>query len=107
MSKIEPAPVTPLAYSISEFCKAHGICTASYYALKKRGAGPREMRLPGNLIRISAEAVAEWRRRCENPSAADAEALARDAERRRERSRKAASKSVESPAHVSNRNRAA
>jgi hypothetical protein len=54
--------VTPAAYSIDQFCIAHGnICRASYYNMKKAGKGPREMRV-GSRVLISQEAAAEWRR---------------------------------------------
>jgi hypothetical protein len=54
--------LAPAAYSIDEFCFAHGkICRASYYNAKKAGKGPREMRV-GARVLISEEAAAEWRR---------------------------------------------
>jgi hypothetical protein len=95
----------PLAFRIREFCKAHGLSVASYYALKKLGLGPREMHLAGNMIRISAEAAAAWRKERENPKADEAKELARLAERRQQRSRRAAARAVASPDHVSNRRR--
>jgi hypothetical protein len=93
----------PTAPTIRGFCLRNKFSPATYYKIKRLGAGPRELRLPGNLIRITPAAEAEWRRRWENPAPADAEALACDAERRQERSRKAAKKAVESPKHVSRR----
>ena len=95
----------PLAFKIREFCKAHGLSVASYYMLKKLGLGPREMHLAGNMIRISAEAAAAWRKERENPKADEAKELARLAEQRQERSRKAAKRAIESPEHPANRGR--
>ena len=52
----------PIAvYSIGEFCVAHGISQAQYFAMKARGEGPREMRV-GRRRSVSVEAAAEWRR---------------------------------------------
>ena len=95
----------PLAFTIRGFCKVHGLSVASYYALKKLGLGPREMHLAGNLIRISAEAAAAWRKERENPKADEAKQLALLAEQRQERSRKAAKKAIQSPEHPANRGR--
>lgn len=50
-----------LAFSIDEFCKAYGICRASFYNLAKRGQAPAVMRVGARRL-ISAEAAAEWRR---------------------------------------------
>jgi hypothetical protein len=49
------------AYSIDEFCKAHGLSRSTYYNLKKLGLGPREMSVLTRKL-ISDEAAAEWRR---------------------------------------------
>jgi hypothetical protein len=95
----------PLAFTIREFCKAHGLGIASYYKLKRLGLGPREMLLAGNIIRISIEAAAEWRAARENPKAAEVKECARLAEQRQERSRKAAKRAIESPEHPANRGR--
>jgi hypothetical protein len=95
----------PLAFTIREFCKAHGLSIATYYKLKGLGLGPREMHLAGSLIRISTEAAAEWRAARENPKAVEIKEFARLAEQRQERSRKAAKKAIESPEHPANRGR--
>src|SRR5262245_23900614 len=95
----------PLAFTIREFCKAHGLCISSYYKLKRLGFAPREMHLAGNIIRISIEAAAEWRAARENPKAAEIDEFALLAEQRKERSRKAAKKAIESPEHPANRGR--
>lgn len=49
-----------LAFSISEFCKIHGISRSLYYALQRSGEGPDEMQLGGRKA-ISREAAARWR----------------------------------------------
>ena len=59
-------PPTPrLVLSISEFCKAHGISEGFFYKLKKRGNGPREMKVGARTL-ITFESAAEWRREREN-----------------------------------------
>jgi len=49
------------AFTIENFCKRHSMCRATFYNLKKRGEGPRLMRV-GSRSLISVEAAAEWRR---------------------------------------------
>jgi predicted DNA-binding transcriptional regulator AlpA len=92
----------PLAYTIREFCRAHGISVPTFYEFKKQGLGPTEMRM-GAVIRISREAAAAWRQARENPAKAEAEAATRSAEVLRNRARRAAKRAVESPKHVSRR----
>jgi hypothetical protein len=48
------------AYSIREFCVAHGISEPFYFRLKKLGLQPRETYV-GRRVIISVEAAAEWR----------------------------------------------
>ena len=52
------------AYSVAEFCAAHGISRATFYNLLKAGLGPRIMKL-GSRTLISTEAALEWRQRME------------------------------------------
>lgn len=53
------------AYSIDEFCEAHGpICRAFYYKLRAAGQGPVEMRV-GTRRLISDESAAAWRKQME------------------------------------------
>lgn len=49
------------AYSIQEFCDAHGFSIAMYYVLRKQNQTPREMRV-GRHCMIFKEAAADWRR---------------------------------------------
>ena len=56
------------AFTVAEFCTAHGISRSLYYELKRAGLGPVEMRLR-NRRAISVEAAAAWRkaREAEHP----------------------------------------
>ncbi|PSO30123.1 hypothetical protein [Bradyrhizobium sp. MOS002] len=56
------------AYSIPEFCAAHGISEVLYYRLGRAGLGPRIMKV-GSRTLISIEACAEWRRERETIAA--------------------------------------
>lgn len=53
------------AFSVAEFCDAHGFTKVLFYKLMKLGRGPRIMKV-GNRTLISAEAAADWRRAMEN-----------------------------------------
>ena len=66
------------AYSIPEFCEAHGFCRASYYNLPAEDR-PREMEI-GKLKRITRDAAADWRCRMEEKAAALVAAKAEDEE---------------------------
>ncbi len=57
------------AFTIDEFCRAHGFSRAHYFNLQKLGMGPRVMRV-GSRVLVSREAAAEWRRAREVPAAA-------------------------------------
>jgi hypothetical protein len=48
-----------LGYSVAEFCEAHDI-SIGFFELRKRGLGPRVMKL-GTRTLISAEEAARWR----------------------------------------------
>ena len=60
--RLDRAVDTSYSSSIDEFCASEGISRGQYYKLRKEGRGPREMRLAGQLVRITPEAKAEWRR---------------------------------------------
>ena len=65
VAAVNSRPPTPrLALSISEFCEAHGISEGFFYKLKKRGEGPREMKV-GVRTLITFESAARWRRKRE------------------------------------------
>jgi hypothetical protein len=54
-------PTPAVAYTIAEFCEAHRISQAQYFNIRKKGIGPREMRVGGRIL-ISHEAALAWRR---------------------------------------------
>jgi hypothetical protein len=49
-----------LGFSVAEFCEAHNISIGHFYALRKKGLGPRVMKV-GLRTLISAEEAARWR----------------------------------------------
>lgn len=52
------------AYNVTEFCLAHGIGRAHFYALLKKGLGPRVMRA-GRRTLVSVAAAQSWREQLE------------------------------------------
>ena len=64
-AELPPQPTLRLAFSIPEFCEAHGISEGFFYKLKKQGEGPREMKVGARTL-ITFESAAEWRRAREN-----------------------------------------
>ena len=71
-SRSQSAAVQPtprLALSIPEFCDAHGISEGFFYKLKKKGEGPREMKVGARTL-ITLESAADWRRVRENATGA-------------------------------------
>jgi predicted DNA-binding transcriptional regulator AlpA len=52
------------AQSITEFCRRHGLCRATFYHLKKRDEAPAVMKV-GSRVLVTAEAAAAWRRKME------------------------------------------
>lgn len=63
------------AFSVTDFCSAHGICRSTLYALWRQGRGPTFFRI-GKRRLISIEAAAEWRARMERNTAEQREAAA-------------------------------
>lgn len=53
------------AFSVAQFCEAHGFTKVLFYKLLKDGRGPRIMKV-GNRTLISMEAAADWRREMES-----------------------------------------
>ena len=53
--------VDPEAFTIDEFCRAHGFSRAHYFNIQSRGEGPRVMRV-GTRVLVSREAAADWRK---------------------------------------------
>ena len=61
MARPDTSPEPPkLAFTIPQFCVAHGISEAFYYQLQKDGKGPATMRV-GRRRLISIEAAKAWR----------------------------------------------
>ena len=56
-------------YSVSEFCREHGISRGLFYQLLKDGKGPKTMKL-GRRTLISREAAEDWSRRMEGATQA-------------------------------------
>ena len=48
-------------HNIESFCDANGISMSHYFVLKRKGKGPREMKV-GKRVLITPEAEAAWRR---------------------------------------------
>jgi hypothetical protein len=48
------------AYSIEQFCQAHGISIDLYFKMQRQGLGPATMKVGGRTL-ISIEAAAAWR----------------------------------------------
>ena len=88
------------AFKISEFCDRNSIGLATYHKLKRRGLGPREMRL-GAAIRVTLGAERDWQTARENPAPAEAKALEAEAEERRERAKRAGDLAAQSTRHIS------
>jgi hypothetical protein len=61
--------VPPAAYSIAEFCSAHRISVDHYFALQRKGEGPKVMKAGARTL-ISVESAEAWRRAREAASAA-------------------------------------
>lgn len=51
-------------FSVTEFCREHGISRGLFYNLLREGRGPRVIKA-GRRTLISQEAAEEWRRRME------------------------------------------
>ncbi len=52
-------------YSVTDFCREHGISRGLFYSLLREGRGPRVIKA-GRRTLISREAAEEWRRRMES-----------------------------------------
>lgn len=48
------------AFTVSQFCEAHGFSRAMFYALLKDGTGPTTMLVRGRRL-ISRESASAWR----------------------------------------------
>lgn len=67
-SETHPAElVSRAAYSIGDFCAAHGFTKPTLYKIMRAGDGLRIMRV-GRRVPISHEAAADWRNEIEMKS---------------------------------------
>ena len=48
-------------HTVVSFCRANGISVSTFYALRRAGKGPREMRVNKRIL-ITPEAEVDWRR---------------------------------------------
>jgi hypothetical protein len=62
-------PLDIEAFTIDQFCLAHGISKRHFYDLKNAGKAPRLMQIDRS-IRIARDAAADWRREREAEAAA-------------------------------------
>jgi hypothetical protein len=91
------------SYSIGGFCDAEDISEPTYYDLRSKGLGPRELRYPGkNIVRITHSERLAWQQMMMNLTGEHGEAVARTAAHLREKGRDAAAKAVQSDKHISN-----
>ena len=113
-SKWEPdkwLPGDPRDRSITGFRIRNGgshgpMSKTKYYALKKTSRGPRETNLGSRSI-ITPQDELAWQEARANPKGTEARLIAREAEQRTLRARRASQLAVQSPLHVSNVKRAA
>jgi hypothetical protein len=94
--KLEPgsSPLVRIAFSIPVFCFRNNISRPTYHRLRAEGRGPVEMRIGLNIIRISAQAEADWQRQMQEPRE-DLETL------NAERAVKAGTAAAKSDRHIS------
>jgi hypothetical protein len=59
-----------LALTINEFCSTHSLSRSQFYALVRRGDGPKLMRVASRQY-VSVEAARAWRRRMEQADQAE------------------------------------
>ena len=55
-----PSPEDKLAFTVTEFCRLHGLSRSLFYQLQRSGDGPAVMRL-GGRVAVSRESAARWR----------------------------------------------
>jgi len=91
--------------TIKQFCTRHHISRGKYFAMRKAGIGPAEMRLGRALVRISAESDLAWQRARENPTGPELVEIERGKADLAARSSKAGSVAAASPKHISNKRR--
>ena len=53
--------ISPVVYTVAEFCSAHKISRSKLYQLWRTGIGPRSMEVGARNL-LTAEAACAWRR---------------------------------------------
>jgi hypothetical protein len=100
----DPVNVDDRSLTLRQFCAAEGICLASYFAMRRRGYAPVELRIPGSrIIRITHEARRNWHQMLAAREQSDAARL--EAARQREQSIAAGKAAAKSPLHISAKRR--
>jgi hypothetical protein len=64
-------PAAVLAFSIKQFCAAHGVSEAMFFKLVRQGEGPALMKV-GRRTLVSIESAERWRREREAATSATA-----------------------------------
>ena len=67
----ERPAVSRLAFTVNEFCAAHGISRTHLYDMWREGHGPRFMRAGDKRRLISVEAARDWRLAAEREAATE------------------------------------
>jgi hypothetical protein len=67
----DPADDPVGSRTIDQFCAHHNFSRAYYFAMRKAGLGPIEMRFGRTMVRISNEAERAWQHARENPAGAE------------------------------------
>ena len=88
--------------SIDQFCTRHGISRGKYFAMRKAGIGPAEMRLGPNMVRITDEADRAWQHARQNPTGSGLAEIEHGKADLAARGSRAGSVAVQSPLHISN-----
>src|SRR5262245_27826989 len=89
--------------SISEWCTAEGISTATYHKLSRLGGRPRDLRVPGTRVVRVVESRRSWHARMQKRAQERTAQL--EQERRREQASRAGKLAAASPAHICRRRR--
>ena len=92
--------------SINEHCIKYNYSRATYFKNRKKGLGPKELRLPGSsIVRITDEAERDWLAHLEILNAAENSPIREERAARVEQASKAGKKGAASPAHHCRRTR--
>lgn len=58
------------AFSVIQFCAKHGLSRGSFYNMRRKGIGPKELHILGRVL-ITRESAARWRYEREQITAAE------------------------------------